>query len=117
MLDAETLAQLAEAPPNLGSNSTEYWRSQYWVKIIEAESGYEEAFRALLYGRYSLVEYWFSRNSSRRLDVHRKNRESPGVLYYGIPPREWTPYEQAIQDACRAQVQQGAGIGSAQTET
>jgi hypothetical protein len=28
-----------------------------------------------------------------------------------------TPYEQAMQDACKAQMQQGAGIGSDQIET
>ncbi|SPJ77014.1 uncharacterized protein FTOL_06241 [Fusarium torulosum] len=116
MLDAETLAQLAEAPRNLGSNSSEYFRSQYWV-MIEAESGYEEAIRAFLFGAYDLVEYWFGRNNSRRLVVHRKNRENPGVLYYGIAPRELTPYEQAMQDACKAQMQQGVGTGSDQTET
>jgi hypothetical protein len=117
MLDAETLVQLAEAPQDLGSNWSEYFRSQYWVKMVEAESGYEEAFRALIYGRYGLTEYWLDRNKSRRLAVHRKNRENPGVLYYGIPPRELTPYEQAMQDACKAQMQQGAGIGSDQIET
>ncbi|KAF4337511.1 hypothetical protein FBEOM_8609 [Fusarium beomiforme] len=114
MLDTETLAQLAEAPQDLHSDSSKYFRSQYWVKMVEAESGYEEAFRALLYGRYGLVEYWFDRNNSRRLVVHRKNRENPGVLYYGVAPRELTPYEQAMQDAFKAHMQQGPGIGSDQ---
>ncbi|KAG7413533.1 hypothetical protein ACKAV7_008063 [Fusarium commune] len=114
MLDAETLLQLAEAPKDLGSTSSEYYSSQYWVKMVEAESGYDEAFRALLYGRYGLAEYLLHRNSSRRLVVHRKNRENPGVLYYGIAPRELTPYEQAMQDAFKAHMQQGPDIGSDQ---
>ncbi|KAJ4042862.1 hypothetical protein NW763_011682 [Fusarium oxysporum] len=114
MLDAETLAQLAGASQDLGSTSSEYYSSQYWVKMVEAESGYDEAFRALLYGSYDLSEYWFHRNMSRRLVVHRKNRENPGVLYYGFAPRELTPHEQAIQDAFKAHMKQGASIGGDQ---
>ncbi|KAH7251028.1 hypothetical protein BKA59DRAFT_523948 [Fusarium tricinctum] len=116
MLDAETLVQLAEAPQNLSSDSSEYFRSQYWVKMVEAECGYEEAFRTRLYGRYDLAEYWFHRNSSRRLIVHRKNPENPGVLYYGPAPLVLTPHMQAMQDACRAYAQQQAGAGSDQTK-
>ncbi|KAF4447804.1 hypothetical protein F53441_8708 [Fusarium austroafricanum] len=56
MLDAETLDQLAEAPQDFGSDSSKYFRSQYWVKMVEAGSGCEEAFRALRYGEYGLAE-------------------------------------------------------------
>lgn len=112
MLDAETLLQLAEAPQDLGldSNSSEFFRSQYWVKMVDAKSGYEEAFRALLYAGDGLAEYWFHRNRSRRLVVHRKNSENPGVLYYGFAPCELTPHEQAMQDAFKAHMKQGTGI-------
>lgn len=67
MLDAEALLQLVEAPQDLGldSNSSEFFRSQYWVKMVDAKSGYEEAFRALLYAGDGLAEYWFHRNRSR----------------------------------------------------
>ncbi|CAJ0554852.1 Ff.00g133650.m01.CDS01 [Fusarium sp. VM40] len=117
MLDAETLVQLSEAPQNLPSDSSEYFGSQYWVKMVEAECGYEEAFRTRIFGRYDLAEYWFHRNHSRRLVVHRKNPEYPGVLYYGTAPLELTPHMQAMQDACRAYAQQHPGTGSDPTKT
>ncbi|EWY90118.1 hypothetical protein FOYG_07733 [Fusarium oxysporum NRRL 32931] len=112
MLDAETLLQLAEAPQDLGldSNSSEFFRSQYWLKMVDAKSGYEEAFRALLYAEDGLAEYWFHRNRSRRLVVHRKNSENPGVLYYGFAPCELTPHEQAMQDSFKAHMKQGTSI-------
>ncbi|WKT45058.1 hypothetical protein QSH57_009911 [Fusarium oxysporum f. sp. vasinfectum] len=84
--------------------------------MVDAESAGEEAFRALLYGMDSLAAYWFHKNNSRRLVVHRKNRENPGVLYHGFAPHELTPHEQAIQDAFKAHMKQGADIGSEQTK-
>ncbi|KAF4957217.1 hypothetical protein FGADI_3282 [Fusarium gaditjirri] len=109
MLDAETLVQLAEEPQGLGldCNSSEFYRSQYWVKMVDAESEYEEAFSVFLYAGDCLIEYQFD---TRRLVVHRKNRDNPGVLYYGFAPQELTPHEQAIQDAFKAHMKQGAGI-------
>ncbi|EXK38751.1 hypothetical protein FOMG_06290 [Fusarium oxysporum f. sp. melonis 26406] len=79
--------------------------------MVDAESAGEEAFDALLYGMDSLAAYWFHKNNSRRLVVHRKNRENPGVLYHGF-----APHEKAIQDAFKAHMKQGADIRSDQTK-
>ncbi|KAI1052965.1 hypothetical protein LB506_009942 [Fusarium annulatum] len=81
------------------------------LRCADAESGYDEAFCALPCWKYDLAEYTFHRRSSRRLVVHRNNRENPGVLYYGIAPWELTPLEQAIEDMFKANMKKWARIG------
>jgi hypothetical protein len=69
MLDAETLAQLAEAPKDLPRNTMEWCRSPYWVKMVEAQpkarTDTEETFRVALFDEFDLLRYWFDRNWSR----------------------------------------------------
>ncbi|KAH7019017.1 hypothetical protein EDB80DRAFT_187501 [Ilyonectria destructans] len=86
MLDAETLAQLATVPDNFPGTETGR-RSPYWVKVVEAEPQPEEAFRVRLFGSFSLVNYWFDRNYSRRSAMeltHDTDPQNPGIRYFGV---------------------------------
>ncbi|KAF4468227.1 hypothetical protein FALBO_4886 [Fusarium albosuccineum] len=93
MLDAETLAQLATVPKDFPPEGSYGFGSSYWVKMVEAEPKPEEAFRVRVFGESGLVYYWFSRNYRRRSAielVHNKDRENPGILYFGNPPSNAT---------------------------
>ncbi|KAJ3548027.1 hypothetical protein NM208_g1213 [Fusarium decemcellulare] len=93
MLDAETLAQLATVPKDFPPEGSSGLRSPYWVKMVEAEPKPEEAFRVRVFGESGLVYYWFSRNYRRRSVielVHNKDRENPGIFYFGNPPSNAT---------------------------
>ncbi|KAF5012634.1 hypothetical protein FDECE_1326 [Fusarium decemcellulare] len=93
MLDAETLVQLATAPKDFPPEGSYGFRSPYWVKMVEAEPKPEESFRVHVFGEFGLVEYWFGRNSRRRSVIeliHKKNRQNPGIFYFGDPPSNAT---------------------------
>lgn len=95
MLDAETLAQLANAPSDFPLAGTSTYRSLYWVKLVEVHGRPEEPFRVPIFGGlYHLFQYWFDRNYNRREVtelMHRKNPDFPGVLCWGPAPRKITP--------------------------
>jgi hypothetical protein len=90
MLDAETLDQLAIAPGGFPRNDQERFRSEYWVKMVEAEPSPGEALRVRVFGEKDLMDYWSVRSSGEDhiCDLmHRQNPENPGTLYYGRAPR------------------------------
>ncbi|EXL94892.1 hypothetical protein NOF04DRAFT_11054 [Fusarium oxysporum II5] len=63
MLDTEILAQLMPVPKDLSCNTTEHFRSPYWVNMVEAKpninTNTKEAFRVALFGEFDLLHYWF----------------------------------------------------------
>ncbi|KAM0426266.1 hypothetical protein ACHAPT_008306 [Fusarium lateritium] len=84
LLDAETLAQLAEVPIDVQNVRN----TSYWVKMVEATPPPEEPFRVRLFGPFGLAQYWFDRNHHQRTadwflcDPHPQDRR---ILYYGEP--------------------------------
>ncbi|EGU85557.1 hypothetical protein FOXB_03937 [Fusarium oxysporum f. sp. conglutinans Fo5176] len=63
MLDTEILAQLMQVPKDLPCNTTEHFRSPYWVNMVETKpntnTNTKEAFRVALFGEFDLLHYWF----------------------------------------------------------
>ncbi|KAL2692543.1 hypothetical protein Neosp_002953 [[Neocosmospora] mangrovei] len=93
MLDAETLAQLAEAPRDFPPEGSVRFGSPYWVKMVEAKPKPEDAFLVHVFGEYGLVQYWFDRNYRRRSAIemtHTKDPENPGIRCFGLPPSNAT---------------------------
>lgn len=97
MLDAETLSQLATAPKGF-PHGCDVYSSSYWVKMVDVEASPDEAIHVRVRGADDLMRYWFTRNMIRsHVLTHRKDREYPGVLYFGDPPSlgfeemEWPP--------------------------
>ncbi|QPC69413.1 hypothetical protein HYE68_000165 [Fusarium pseudograminearum] len=98
MLDAETLSQLATAPKGF-PYGCDIYSSSYWVKMVDVEASPDEAIRVRVRGSDDLINYWFTRNIIRsHVLTHRKDREYPGVLYFGDPPSlgfeamKWPPF-------------------------
>ncbi|KAK7431565.1 hypothetical protein QQZ08_001783 [Neonectria magnoliae] len=65
LLDSETLAQLAPAPDDFRPTGNTGYESIYWVKMVEAKSEPEYAFRTRVFGKNDLVDYWFTQNYNR----------------------------------------------------
>jgi len=65
MLDTEILAQLMPVPKDLSCNTTEHFRSPYWVNMVEAKpntntnTNTKEVFRVAFFGEFDLLHYWF----------------------------------------------------------
>ncbi|EWZ41041.1 hypothetical protein FOZG_06459 [Fusarium oxysporum Fo47] len=63
MLDTEILAQLMPVPKDLSCNTTEHFRSPYWLNMVEAKpntnTNTKEVFRVAFFGEFDLLHYWF----------------------------------------------------------
>jgi hypothetical protein len=66
--------------------------------MVDVEASPDEAIHVRVRGADDLMKYWFTRNMIRsHMLTHRKDREYPGVLYFGDPPSlgfeemEWPP--------------------------
>ncbi|KAK7414978.1 hypothetical protein QQX98_006211 [Neonectria punicea] len=92
---ATTLAQLATVPDDFPPSGNTGYKSPYWVKMVEAKSEPEDAFRTRVFGKNDLVDYWFARNYNRRAAVEliqNQDPENPGAWYFGTPPPVVTLY-------------------------
>ncbi|KAM5343397.1 hypothetical protein ACJ41O_011934 [Fusarium nematophilum] len=83
LLDAETLAQLADVPEDVQLTTS---NSPFWVKMVEATTPPEDAFHVAIFGNEGLALYWFHRNYCRQSVmelISRREADHPAVCYYG----------------------------------
>ncbi|KAF5261528.1 hypothetical protein FOXYS1_7774 [Fusarium oxysporum] len=87
MLDTEILAQLMPVPKDLSCNTTEHFRSPYWLNMVEAKpntnTNTKEVFRVGF------------------LVTRRKKGADAGVLCYGPTPFECPPEMEKYDEAFR----------------